>query len=361
MKAKIIGAGSIGNHLSKACRDAGFEVTVVDRDAAALKRMKEDIYPKRYGAWDESIKLFTAAEEPKGGFDAILIGTPPDSHMPLALAALKEKPKVIQIEKPLCTPDLNGLDQFMKELKKNPATGVIVGFNHILAQNTVLVEKLMQERAGVLGALRTIDCEIRSHWENIFKAHPWLKGPQDTYLGFWKRGGGAGGEHIHAVNLWQHFAHAAGMGRVTEVQALIEYVEKDGASYDSQIFIQVLTEKNLPGRICQDVITQPKRKWANLQFDNGALQWHNDVSKTTDEVKFIPKNGEPETNVIEKTRLEEFAAEAQHIAALVNGSVKIAQSPIRLERAAESALVLQATHQSAREKKIIKVDYSLLA
>ena len=89
-KAKIIGAGSIGNHLTKACRDIGFEVTVVDRDAAALKRMKEDIYPKRYGAWDESIKLFTAADEPKGGFDAMLIGTPPDSHMSVALAAVKQ-------------------------------------------------------------------------------------------------------------------------------------------------------------------------------------------------------------------------------------------------------------------------------
>ncbi len=30
-------------------------------------------------------------------------------------------------------------------------------------------------------------------------AHPWLAGPQDSYLGFWRRGGGASGEHSHAI------------------------------------------------------------------------------------------------------------------------------------------------------------------
>jgi len=56
MKVKIIGAGSIGNHLAQACRRIGWEVTVVDKDQAAIERMKNEIYPKRYGSWDENIK-----------------------------------------------------------------------------------------------------------------------------------------------------------------------------------------------------------------------------------------------------------------------------------------------------------------
>ena len=45
---------------------------------------------------------------------------------------------------------------------------------------------------------------------------PGLMGLADTYLGYWNRGGGACGEHSHAINLWQFFSHSLGCGRVTE-------------------------------------------------------------------------------------------------------------------------------------------------
>ena len=44
-----------------------------------------------------------------------------------------------------------------------------------------------------MGKLQTLDVEFREYWGGIFEAHPWLNGPQDSYLGFWKRGGGAWG------------------------------------------------------------------------------------------------------------------------------------------------------------------------
>ena len=37
---KIIGAGSIGNHLANACRHMGWEVDMYDIDPDALKRTK---------------------------------------------------------------------------------------------------------------------------------------------------------------------------------------------------------------------------------------------------------------------------------------------------------------------------------
>ena len=53
----IFGAGSIGNHMSYACRKNGLDVYVTDSKLAALKRMRNEIYPKRYGSWDDKIKL----------------------------------------------------------------------------------------------------------------------------------------------------------------------------------------------------------------------------------------------------------------------------------------------------------------
>ena len=54
---KIYGAGSIGNHLSYACRNKDWDVTVCDIDESALSRMKNYIYPDRYGKWDNEIVL----------------------------------------------------------------------------------------------------------------------------------------------------------------------------------------------------------------------------------------------------------------------------------------------------------------
>src|SRR5262245_48382897 len=106
MRVKIIGAGSIGNHLSHAARCLDWSVALIDSDPAALERTKAQIYPIRYGGWDRAIRLFTADVAPRGGYDLICIGTPPDNHMELALLALEEAPKAVLIEKPVCTPVL---------------------------------------------------------------------------------------------------------------------------------------------------------------------------------------------------------------------------------------------------------------
>ena len=358
MKVKIIGAGSIGNHLTQASRQLGWEIAVVDADQEALARMKTDIYPKRYGTWDESIKLYTPSEAPIGKFDVIFIGTPPDTHLKVATEVLKkEAPLVLQIEKPLCSPTLEGLEEFMAEVKKHPSTAIIVGFNHLVAENTIKTENIIKNNS--LGALQSLDAEVRSHWGGILSAHPWLPGPEATYLGYWKRGGGAGGEHIHAINLWQHFAHFAGAGRVSEVSAEFDIVSDGKALYDRACYLNLITEKNLFGRVVQDVVTEPKRKVAILQFEKGHVEWQNDVTKTADKVLFQPNGGKLETFDIEKKRTDEFLKETEHIAKILNGEIKIEDSPMRLERGLNSILVLAAAHKSFQEKKIAKVNYNI--
>lgn len=359
IKAKIFGAGSIGNHLTQAARRAGWEVTLVDADPKALERAKNDIYPKRYGAWDESITLATPKNMPVGGFDVIMIGTPPDTHLPIAIRVLKEEaPKVLQIEKPLCAPTLKLLKEFVNEAIKHPKTKVVVGYNHLLAENTLTAEEIIAKK--FLKNILSIDCEFRSHWENIFKAHPWLEGPHDTYLGFWERGGGAGAEHSHGVNIWQHFAHVLDAGRIREVQANIDIVKgKKGATYDRSFFVQFITEKGVVGRLAQDVITQPKKKFVEMQFENGSLLWDNDVSKTTDEVTVNPRGGEVEVKTIAKTRQDEFFHEIVHLGKLLSGEIKYKDSPIRLKRAVETMLVVAAAFESNKKKKSVNVNYAL--
>ena len=197
MKIKVLGAGSIGNHLSHAARHLGWSVDLIDIDPKALDRARDEIYPARYGKFDSAIGLYTSDQAPKGGYDLILVGTPPDSHMPLALDALDESPRAILIEKPVCTPGLDGADALMAKANAKNCR-LFVGYDHVVGAAVERLCALIDE--GRAGEVETLDVEFREHWGGIFAAHPWLSGPADTYLGSWRRGGGAAAEHSHAFN-----------------------------------------------------------------------------------------------------------------------------------------------------------------
>lgn len=353
MRVKVIGAGSIGNHLSNAARQLGWSVDLCDVDAAALERTQTQIYPGRYAAWDDSIRLFRAADAPTGEYDLICVGTPPDSHISLGLAALAEEPKAVLIEKPLCTPDLAGA-QKLYDLSRDLGVAVFTGYDHVVGEAAEQVFAILTD--GALGAVSTIDVEFREYWGGIFKAHPWLDGPQDSYLGYSKRGGGASGEHSHAANLWQHFAHACGGGKIIEVAATLDFVRDGTVDYDRLCLANVTTESGLTGRIVQDVVTQPPRKWARIQGDQGYAEWHCGFKPGCDAVVHQFGDAEPSTTRIEKTRPQDFIRELQHIErALTSGRLP---ANIGVERGLDTMLVIAAIHLSHREHRSVRIDYA---
>jgi predicted dehydrogenase len=353
MKIKTLGAGSIGNHLSHAARRLGWSVDLVDIDPAALKRAREEIYPARYGKWDDAIGLFTSDAAPKGGYDLILVGTPPDSHMRLALAALDENPRGLLIEKPVCTPDLAGADELVA---KAAAKGcrMFVGYDHVVGAAADRFCALIDE--GRAGDVQTLDVEFREHWGGIFAAHPWLSGPSDTYLGFWRRGGGAAGEHSHAFNLWQHFAHRLGQGRIARVTADLDYVEVDGADYDRLCLANLETDGGLLGRVVQDVVTRPVRKWARLQGSDGFVEWVCGYEPGKDAVIFPGASGNVVVETFAKTRPDDFILELRHIAAAMNGNA--GTSPLAIERGLDTMMVVAASHHSSQTRRSVEIDWS---
>jgi predicted dehydrogenase len=350
-RVKIHGAGSVGNHLAHASRKMGWEVHLCDVDRAALERTRYQIYPQRYGAWDEAIQLFPSAEAPTGGYDFIFVGTPPASHLELAMAALKEKPKGLHVEKPLCPPDLSRTQAFYDQVKES-GVHAFVGYDHVVARSVAQLEATLG--AGAIGQALALDVEFREHWGGIFAAHPWLSGPTASYLAFWTQGGGASGEHSHALNLWQHLAHAVGAGRVVEVSALMDFVREGGADYDRLCALHLRTESGLGGRCVQDVITIPHRKWARVQGTQGWGEVHINAEPGADKVSVQSgKEGRVET-LLPKTRPDDFITELQHMAAVIEG--RTAASPIRIERGLDTMLVLVAAHRSAREGRTVHID-----
>jgi predicted dehydrogenase len=351
-RVKIFGAGSIGNHLAHASRQLGWNVIVCDVDPRGLARMRQEIYPGRYGAWDPEITLCTNAEAPTGGFDLVCIGTPPEHHLPLALQALAEEPRAILVEKPLCPPSLELVDEMIETAERSRAK-VFVGYDHVVGKAARLAEQLV--RAGTVGRIQTIDVEFREHWQGIFQAHPWLSGPEDSYLGYWSRGGGASGEHSHALNLWQHFAHVVDAGRVAEVSALLSYVRRGRADYDELCLLTLRTTAGLGGRVVQDVITRPPRKRARLQGTEGALEWVNGHGPQGDAVIHLLPDGREEVHLVPKRRPDDFIEELKHIDAQLRAPA--GRSPIALERGLDTMFVLAAAHRSEQERCHVAIDY----
>lgn len=352
-RVKIYGAGSIGNHLANASRHMGWEVDICDLDPEALRRTREQIYPQRYGAWDSSIGLHAVDQAPSGDFDLIVVGTPPDSHMKLALEAIKESPSAILVEKPLCTPDLSGAQEV---LDKAASAGikVFVGYDHVVGKAAQKVGTILGN--GGVGVVDTIDVEFREYWGGIFDAHPWLSGPSDSYLGYWKRGGGSCGEHSHAANLWQYFARQAGVGRVVEVSAELEYVREDGVDYDKLCLLNVRTESGLLGRVVQDVVTRPTRKWARIQGTEGYVEWICGNKPGVDSVIYALDSGTVSETNVSKTRPDDFIQELSHIESVL--SAENETSALSLEYGLETMMVIAAAHKSSAEKRCVTIDYS---
>lgn len=352
MKIKVLGAGSIGNHLTHAARQLGWDVTLCDVDPAALDRTRTQIYPGRYGAFDDAIALCQVADAPRGGFDLVCIGTPPDRHLDLAFDAIAEGPRAVLVEKPVCRPDLERAQEFAEAARESGVTA-FVGYDHVVGAAASGATQSL--RSGAIGQLLTLDVEFREHWGGIFAAHPWLTGPHDSYLGYWRRGGGASGEHSHAINLWQHFAHAAAAGRVNTVTATLDYVRDGAADYDRACLLNLETEGGLVGRTVQDVITQPPRKWARLQGDTGFIEWHCGFASGQDAV-IQATGGDPKTALFDKTRPDDFVQELRYIADnLTSGGDG---DDLSLARGLDTMLVVAAAHRSAELRRTIRIDYA---
>lgn len=352
-RVKILGAGSIGNHLAHACRERGWRVTMCDIDPDALTRTRDDIYPSRYGAWDDAIRLSAPEAVAGESFDIVIIGTPPDTHIALALAQLEAAaPSLLLIEKPLCTPDLSDCDE-LRARAEAAGTRILVAYNHRLTEHTRLAADWLAENP--LGEITTLRAKTREHWGGIFNAHPWLAGPADTYLGFTSRGGGALCEHSHAINIWQYFAQLAGLGRIKQVSAMVDEVEAGGAAYDRIAQLSVRTESGVIGTIVQDVVTQPAEKWLRLEGTRGYIEWQVNATPDHDLARLVVDGETVHELMVEKTRPDDFRGEIAHLGELLeNPSL---ESPLDFQTGLDTMNVIVAALESSRDGRVVEVAY----
>ena len=346
---KIFGAGSIGNHLANAALYLGFHVDIFDNDKNALIRMKEDIFPSRYGKWNNNIKLYHLDENVNNQYDLICIGTPPDSHLDLLFLALKTSDCPILVEKPLCEPTLEALKR-LNSLSLENVKRIYVGYNHVVSKSSNLIKKIIKEND--FGKILSLDVEFRENWKGIFDAHHWLSGPEESYLGHTKRGGGSSGEHSHALNLWQHLCREFNLGKTETVISKYEFIQTKSVNYDSKSYFLLETDLKFKGTVTQDVLTFPSSKKIKIQGENFYLEWICNDSDNNDKIVLINKSNDKKEYIIEKNRPDDFIIELQHIIEY-NKQKKI--SPINIIHGIETMQTLIAALESANMNKSIRI------
>jgi len=348
-RVKVIGAGSIGTHLLRGFEREGCSVTAVDNDPEALKRQQK-LYNDRYGIpWNDSIAQYVSGTEPDDLYDIICVGTPPDTHLKIAkdIFGSTQLPKLLFIEKPLCTPSLEGLDDFLSEVKQNTTTRVVMGYTYLTSRAIGYVRKLIGEYD--LGKILTMDVNIRAHWDDIFKAHWWLAHPKETYLGFSDRGGGALGEHSHGVNLFLHLARVLGVGEATSVQAAMDFVTDGGVKYDRITFLTLKMKEGMIGRVAQDMVTRPTEKLATLQFERGRIEWRG-IGPGVDHVVLHRDGKDIETFPIKYNTGDWYMPEIQHVLEVFKDPALYNSSPLSLPGAVETMKVINAAHRSVSDR-----------
>ena len=343
MNVLIFGAGSIGNHLANACVHRGHTVTIADVDRAALWRTEHEIYPGRYGKWNSDIRTCLNSDIRDETFDLVLIGTPPNHHIDMAKFALRFNPKAILLEKPICAPGQDGLLDLVNDCADCGVT-LFTGYDHSVSKAFYKVRELIETRC--IGKPVTLDVEFREYWGGIFKAHPWLNGPQDSYLGYWRSGGGATGEHSHALHLYVVLLKFLGLGEPEYVDARMHYESKDGCDYDAISLMTITSASGALGRCVQDVVTEPPRKWCRIQGTEGFIEFEVSKTNVTDVVTLGRQKSDPQVWEFSKTRPDDFIQEISHIERCLNGDES--HSPLDIQVGLTVMRVIEAAYRSSQ-------------
>ena len=313
MKARVFGAGSIGNHITHALKNIDYKVEVVDIDNSALSRMKNEIYPSRYGKWDDSISLM---KNPSNDFvDLEVIGTPPDSHSKILLEGLKaNRARKWIVEKPFTYPDLNHIN-LLKEKLRGIEDRVFVGYNHSV---TPVFINFLQEIKHKKNITRMY-CNWLENWEGIFNAHPWLSGPEASYLGFSKRGGGALMEHSHGLHLILIVIDHLGLKINKTNHCLIKDFENNYDKYVNIAFELESSTEDLIASYTTDVLTKDISKKIVLEADNEILSVEFGAKNgSCDIFRHISKTGETQ-KIYYKNRPDDFKYEIALLNDNLNG------------------------------------------
>ena len=237
MKKKILifGSGSIGTHHANAAITLKNDVFITDKNNTQLDNMKKNIYPQRYGKWNNKINCipYDKVFNLKKNFDLIILGIPPKLHLKLLKKCIKHfKFKKILVEKPLCVYNQNF--NFLK--KPEICKKIYCGFNHSVSESFQFFLKCLK-KINKKDPLN-IDLIWKESFNLVLKAHPWILSLKDSYLAKTKNGGGVSHEYSHALHLLILLREALFQNKKIQLKKKVIFKKKKNIFYDQKVKLQ---------------------------------------------------------------------------------------------------------------------------
>lgn len=305
----IFGAGSIGNHMAYASRKLKFNVDVTDISNEALDRMKNKIFPERYGKWDPKIRLITFKEifKIKKNYNLIIIGTPPDTHFQIfKKISNKIKYKNLLIEKPI----INYISKNYKKFNDNKGR-VFCGYNHSLSLAFQYFFNILKKKNK---KINKICVEWKEGWTGILNAHPWLINEFHSYLGNIKKGGGALQEHSHGLHLLLLILNLINVQLNKKNIKYFSIIKnnQNKKKYDCYTNLTSLS-KNIFIKYETDLISKKTQKKIEIETENENLILIFNYQKNIDAVLIKRNEKIIKKKLFKKNRSTEFQREINHI------------------------------------------------
>ncbi len=295
MRFLVIGVGSIGQRHLRNLRALGHEVIAFDADAARLAEAGAAL-----GV--ETLLALDAGRDRK--VDGVLICTPPDSHVPLALRVLGWGAHLF-IEKPLA-PASAGVERLLAEADGRGCR-IMVGSNLRFFRPLQRVKALVDE--GRIGRVLSVRAQCGFYLPSWKPDADYRK----TYRAHAAQGGGILLDAIHELDYLRWM-----FGEVREVFGVVERLS--GLEVDVEDFAEI-TLRFASGVIAQlhlDYLQRSYRRNCEVIGERGVIVWDyidRRVTLFTEEPDRWQGFGEP----IDVNHNEMFVEEVRHFARCLEG------------------------------------------
>ena len=282
MIIKIIGSGSAGNHMAYALENLVDKIVLTDISKKTLKKSKNNIYIPRYKRWSRKINLYIEGKDKNISYDAIVIASPPDTHLNLIRKNIN-KSKIFLIEKPICEPNKKTINQFDKIINTYKNKIFLCGYNHRLFPSTIMFKKILKQQKN---NFNFIEIKFKENTDGFLKAHNWYKSLSDSYLSKIKRGGGALSEHSHGINLCQYIFNDNFNFKL--ISKNINFFKNKNENYDESSNL-IFLNKNKVVSIFQNFTTKPTEKEITVNGNNFFVKLIYNYKNSNDRIIYYNK------------------------------------------------------------------------
>jgi len=328
MKILVVGCGSIGErHIRNLTMLSVDKIIACDTNPERLALIKE-----KYGIQETYTELREAIDQE---IDAVLICTPPSSHIPIALKAVDYKAHVF-IEKPMSN-SLDGVDELIKRASKNRLI-ICVGYNFRFHHGLKLVKDMLD--GGEIGTILSARAEFGQYLPDW---RPWQDYMQ-SYTAKKDLGGGIILDGSHEIDYMRWL-----LGDVEEIFCFAGKISSLEVETEDVADILLKFKSGAIGEIHLDFVRRDYSRTCEIIGKNGTIKWsyQNGFVKV-----YLVDVGRWDTFNIKADPNDMYMQEMQHFI----DCVKIGETPlVNGEEGKKSLEIALSTKRSAETKEVINV------